>query len=243
MISGTNVTAMEKVSGKQYVVYFSSGGSATLNLSNSTTLNSSWFNTTTGIYQNYSTITANSSYPFTSPDTNDWALLLVEESTTTQKSNITIPSNSWGIFNNWTSNETFLQIATNESNDVAYSYYNVSSGLWEDYYVGYTYNSNNIINKDNSVMAFFDSTTTISATTITPVSITIPIGWNMLYVEGTDNETISNIKADMGVNTDDVWRFNTTLNIYSNTITESLQPNEGFLAYVNTGYTWTRSGI
>lgn len=156
---------------------------------------------------------------------------------------ITVPANSWVLFNNWTIPETFTQIAQNESNDIAYSFYNVSTGEWDSYFSGYSWNANNIIDKNNSVMGYFDAPTTITAQTVTPSNTTITTGWNMLYVEGTSNRTISEIKANMGANVDDVYRYNMTTGAYSNTLLESSQANEGFLAYANTNFTWIRSTI
>lgn len=76
----SDVSIVQKLPGKQYVIYMPSGGSVTLNLSNSSYLNSSWYNTRTGVYQNNSFFVPNSSYTIISPDNNDWAVLLTEES-------------------------------------------------------------------------------------------------------------------------------------------------------------------
>lgn len=156
---------------------------------------------------------------------------------------ITVPANSWTMFNNWTNNESFIQISANESNDVAYSFYNVTTGEWDSYFSGYSWNANNVIDKNNSVMGYFDAPTTITAQTIIPATMSLTTGWNMIYIEGVPNKTISDIKANIGANIDDVYRYNSTTNAYSNTVTESLQANEGFLAYANTNFTWTRSTI
>lgn len=157
------------------------------------------------------------------------------------QSTITVSANSWGMFNNWTTyNTTFSQISANESNLVACSYYNVSTGLWESYYPGYSYNSGYIISMNNSIMCYFNASTTIIANILTPRSMSLSEGWNMLYLEGTLNRTLSEIKTDIG-NATDVWRYNSTSNTFSNTSTDSIQPNQGFLAYINQSMTWTRS--
>jgi len=167
----------------------------------------------------------------------------ITESATVSTSTIIVPANSWCMFNNWTANTTFSAIAANESNDVAYSYYNVSSGLWESYWPGYSWNTNNNIGEDNSVMAFFDAETTITAITITPSSTELYTSWNMLFVQNTDNETLTDIKADIGANCTAIWWYDSSADTYSDTGADTVQPNQGFLAYLTQGMTWTRSDL
>jgi len=155
---------------------------------------------------------------------------------------ITIPTNSWGMFNNWSVNTNFSSIANNESNDVTYTFYNVTSGEWDSYYIGYSWNADQSINKNNSVMGFFNAQTTINITTVTPWNTTITAGWNMLYLMGTSNQTLTAICIDM-VNCTDIYYFNSTTNDYVSTGTDTIQPNQGFLAYVNQTGTWIRSTI
>ena len=157
-------------------------------------------------------------------------------------SSIVIPSNSWGMFNNWSVNTNFSSIATNESNDVAYTFYNVTSGEWDSYYPGYSWNSDNTIDKNNSVMGFFNAQTTITANTVTPWNTSITAGWNMLYLMGTVNRTLTEICTNM-VNCTDIYYFNSTTNDYVSSGTDTIQPNQGFLAYVNHTETWIRSTI
>jgi len=155
---------------------------------------------------------------------------------------IVIPANSWGMFNNWSYTTNFSSIAVNESNDVAYTFYNVTSGEWESYYPGYSWNSANTINKNNSIMGFFNAETTITANTVTPLDTSITEGWNMLYLMGTTNRTMTEICTNM-VNCTDIYYYNSTINDYVSTGTDTIQPNQGFLAYVNQTGTWIRSTI
>jgi len=161
---------------------------------------------------------------------------------TSSASVITIPANSWGIFNNWSENTNLSNIAANESNDVAYTFYNVTIGEWDSYYIGYSWNAGYTIDKNNSVLGFFNAETTITATTVTPWNTTITEGWNMLYLMGTSNQTLTAICIDM-VNCTDIYYYNSTTNDYVSTGTDTIQPNQGFLAYVNQTGTWIRSTI
>ncbi len=63
--------------GWEYVVYFSSGGSVTLDLLEaSSTLRQSWFNPRTGEYASQDTLKGGIYKTFTAPDANDWVLML-----------------------------------------------------------------------------------------------------------------------------------------------------------------------
>ena len=155
---------------------------------------------------------------------------------------ITIPANSWGMFNNWSYTTTFSGISANESNDIAYTFYNVTSGEWDSYYPGYSWNSGQIIDKNNSVMGFFNVQTTITANTVTPWNTSITAGWNMMYLMGTTNQTLTAICTNM-VNCTDIYYYNQITNDYVNTGTDTIQPNQGFLSYVNQTGTWIRSTI
>jgi len=157
-------------------------------------------------------------------------------------SSITIPANSWGMFNNWSENTNFSSIASNESNDVTFTFYNVTSGEWDSYYPGYSWNTDYTIDKNYSVLGFFNAETTITATTVTPWNTSITEGWNMLYLMGTTNQTLTAICTNM-VNCTDIYYYNSISNDYDNTGTDTIQPNQGFLAYVNQTGTWIRSTI
>jgi len=161
---------------------------------------------------------------------------------TSSASVITIPANSWGIFNNWSENTNFSSIAANESNDVAFTFYNVTTGEWEQYAPGYSWNADYTIDKNYSVMGFFNAETTITATTVTPWNTSIIAGWNMLYLMGTTNQTLTAICTNM-VNCTDIYYYNSTTNDYVSTGTDTIQPNQGFLAYVNQTGTWIRSSF
>jgi len=175
---------------------------------------------------------------FNSPAT--YELLSGGESVST--SSITIPANSWGMFNNWSENTNFSSISSNESNDVTYTFYNVTIGEWDSYYPGYSWNADQTIDKNYSVLGFFNAQTTITATTVTPWNTSITEGWNMLYLMGTTNQTLTAICTDM-VNCTDIYYYNSTTNDYVSTGTDTIQPNQGFLAYVNQTGTWIRSTI
>ena len=77
---------------------------------------------------------------------------------------LTANANQYFLFNNWTIDQTFSQIAANESNDICINWYNHTSGLHEAYYVGRGYNANAIIPANCSVFTFFDAETTIAVT-------------------------------------------------------------------------------
>ena len=63
--------------GWEYVVYFGSGGSVTLDLLESIgTLRMSWFNPRTGEFASEDTMKGGIYKTFTAPDANDWVLLL-----------------------------------------------------------------------------------------------------------------------------------------------------------------------
>lgn len=158
-------------------------------------------------------------------------------------STILIPANTYGMINNWTVATNFTNIAANESNDVCYTYYNVTTGEWESHYVGYSWNSDYVIPLEASVMMCVNTQTTITAAIVTPSSTELYTGWNMVFVEGTDNETIADIKSDIGTNCTDVWAFNSSAGAYTNSSTYSVQYNQGFLAYINTAFTWSRSDL
>lgn len=205
--------------------------------------NSGWLYTVThsnGTYVDSATATyENESLNFSIP--------LIEDSynitESIAQSTIVIPINSYGMFNNWTAATNFSNITANESNDVCYTYYNVTNGEWESHYPPYSWNSNYVIPLEASVFMFVDAETTVTATIVTPSNTELYPGWNHLFVEGTDNETIANIIADIGANCTDVWKFNSTAGAYSNTSSDTIQPCQGFIGYITQNMTWTRSDL
>lgn len=171
---------------------------------------------------------------------------VTSETTTTPSTTITVPANSWVMFNNWTYDTNFSRIASNESNDIAYSWYNTTTGDFDSFYIGNTYGQSTTIPKSNSVLGFFNAQTNLVIPTMTPLTTNVANGWNMLYVEGTSNRTLQEIKNNMEAslcNNFGLYRYNTTTSLYSDTLTESLQPNEGFLVYIDGGCTWVRTTI
>ncbi len=77
---------------------------------------------------------------------------------------LTAPANQYYMYNNWSTDHTFAQIAAKESNDVIYSWYNHTSFLHESYYVGRAYNADKIVSMNCSVSCFFDAETIIQVT-------------------------------------------------------------------------------
>ena len=141
-------------------------------------------------------------------------------SETVSGSTMIIPANSWGMFNNWTSTMTFAGIAANESNDICYSYYNVITGLWESYYVGYSWNADYQLSKDASVMAYFNAQTDITFNIIIPSSTELYEGWNMLALQNSSNQTINDItvesiSADRWVRFEDIDGTNRGISPYN----------------------------
>ena len=244
-----NITPVYNISG--YVNDSIGAAISSVSVTNDTNSNTT---NTVGYYliTNMSNGTHNFSYTKTDYVTNykeitiNGADVMNQNVTLTLLSTITIPANSWGMFNNWsTYNTTFSNIAANESNDVTYTYYNTTSGEWESYYIGYTYNQNNPIGQHNSVLGFFNAQTTITIDTITPADTVLLTGWNMLYVEGTSNQTLADIQTniELSCTVNDLYKYNSTINDYTNTVTESVQPNEGFMVDIASGCTWTRTTI
>ena len=168
----------------------------------------------------------------------------INETEAVSTSTIIIPASSWGMFNNWTVATTFSAIAANESNDVCYTYYNVSNGEWESHYPPYSWNADYVIPLEASVMVYVNAETTVIAYTVTPANTNLYTSWNMLFVEDTDNESVSSIIADIGANCTDVWWFNSTAGAYSNTTSDTVQPCQGFLAYLTQDMIpWIRSDL
>ena len=232
-----NITITDNIDSGTATAYYNVSGftpSTLYNIYNGSTLQESQTSSSSGTLNSFSINLTTS--PITIKITTD------QVSTST----ITVPANSWGMFNNWsTYNTTFINIAANESNDISYTYYNTTSGDWESYFIGYTYNQNNPIGQHNSVLGFFNAQTTITANTVTPSNTNLLTGWNMLYVEGTSNRTLSAIKTniELSCTMSDIYNYDTSTQDYSNTLTNSLVPNEGFIVYIDSNCTWTRTTI
>ena len=155
---------------------------------------------------------------------------------------ITLYANEYALVNNWTTDQTYQQIAANISNDVCYSYYNSTSGLWEAYRTGYTYNHDAVISKNCSVFVFVDGETTVSATPNTG-GVTIPQdAWFYSYLPGSTAKTLTEIETAMNTDGLDVWSlyaFPNATQAYTSTGSYSVSPNEGYAVYVNTTGEWT----
>jgi len=151
-------------------------------------------------------------------------------------------ANEYVCFNNWTSDRTFSQIADNESNDVCYSYYNSTSGLWEAYRVGYSYNAGNTIPKNCSVFGFFDAATTITATPHSGGTTVPNACWFYGYLPGSTSMTLTDTKTSMdadGLNVWSLYTFNNSSQSYTSTGSYSVSPNEGLIIYANNTGEWT----
>ena len=154
---------------------------------------------------------------------------------------IMLYANEYALINNWTSDQTFQQIAANISNDVCYSYYNSTSGLWEAYRAGYTYGATNIIPKNCSVFVFVNGETTISATPNTG-GVTIPQdAWFYGYLPGSSPKTLTEVETAMNTDGLDVWSlyaFDNATQAYTSTGSYSVDAGEGYAVYVNTTGEW-----
>lgn len=215
---------------------------------------STWDNSTISPSITLSGLTPDTTYSFTSwsynpadPSYNSSsASYTFTTGSSTSSSIITVPANSWGMFNNWSWDTNFSNIAANETNDVAYTFYNSTSGEWEAYFIGYPAGASNPIGKHNSVLGFFNAETIITADTVTPSDTALIAGWNMLYLEGTSNRTIEEIIYDIEgycALSDSTYIYNTTIADYSGDTSEIVVPNQGFLTPATTNCTWVRTTI
>jgi lysophospholipase L1-like esterase len=149
---------------------------------------------------------------------------------------ITLYADEYALINNWTANQTYQQIDNNITNAVCYSYYNSTSGLWEAYRAGYTYNHDATIPKNCSVVVFVDSDTTISATPNTGGITITQDEWFYGYLPGSTAKTLTEIETAMDADGLDVWNiyaFNNSSQTYTSTGSYSVAPNEGYAVYCN----------
>jgi hypothetical protein len=149
---------------------------------------------------------------------------------------IELYADEYALINNWTTAQTFAQIASNMSNDVCFSYYNSTSGLWEAYYVGYTYNANAAIPMNSTAMVFVDGDTTISATPNTGGVTITQATWFYSYLPGSTAKTLTEIETAMDADGLDVWAlygWNNATQAYTSTGGYSVAPNEGYTVYCN----------
>lgn len=150
---------------------------------------------------------------------------------------LTLYANEYALINNWTADQTYQQIAANISNDVCYSYYNSTSGLWEAYWVGYTYGATNIIPKNCSISVFVDAQTTVTATPNAGGVTITNAAWFYSYLPGSTAKTLTEIEIAMDADGLDVWAlygFDNATQEYTATSSYSVDPNEGYTVYVNT---------
>lgn len=149
---------------------------------------------------------------------------------------IVLYANEYALVNNWTTEQTFQQIATNISNDIGYSYYNSTSGLWDAYRVGQTYNQGIKIPENCSVFVFVNTETTMS-TAVNAGGITITQDtWFYGYLPGAASKTLTEIETAMDADGLDVWGlygWDNSSQAYTATGGYSVDQNEGYSVYCN----------
>ena len=120
---------------------------------------------------------------------------------TSDTNQITLYANEYALINNWTTDQTYQQIDNNISNAVCYSYYNSTSGLWESYYVGYSYNSANTVPKNSSAFVFVDAETTLACDVQSAASIGIGGEvWTYTFLHESTAKNLTQIKESIEAN-------------------------------------------
>jgi len=155
---------------------------------------------------------------------------------------IVLYADEYALVNNWTTDQNFTQISVNISHDVCYSYYNHTSGLWESFMVGYTYNHAAIIPKNCSAFVFVDGATTITATPTTSGTTIQNASWFYGYLPGATSKTITEIETAMNSDGLDVWSlfgWHNATAAYTATGSYSVAPNEGYSVYCNVSGEYT----
>ena len=129
-------------------------------------------------------------------------------------------------------------------------YYNSTSGLFEEYWVGYTYNHDVVIPANCSIFVYIDDGATMpvlpgeDATGNTTESITsttsgitiIGGGWFYGYLPGMISKTLSEIEDGIDADGLDVWHihgWNNATHEYTSTGSYSVAPNGGYVVYCN----------
>ena len=162
--------------------------------------------------------------------------------TGTATNDMTLYANEYALINKWTTAQNCSQIDANISNMVCGSWYNHTSGLWEGYRSGYSYNADAEIPKNNSAFIFIDAQTTVSAE-IHAGGITIRNAtWFYGMLPGSTAKTLTEIETAMDSDGLDVWSLYGWSNVsqaYTETGGYSVAPNEGYAVYVNTTGEWT----
>lgn len=150
---------------------------------------------------------------------------------------IVLYADEYALINNWTSAQNFSQIDANISNLVCASWYNYTSGLWEGYRSGRTYNADAEVSENCSAFVFVDAQTTISAAVHTGGVTIQNATWFYGMLPGSTAKTYTEIETAMNVDGLDVWAlwvWNSATQAYTTTGSYSVAPNEGYAVYVNT---------
>lgn len=134
--------------------------------------------------------------------------------------------------------QTFSQIAATISNDQAYSWYNSTSDSWESYWVGYSYNQNHNIPKNESYFVYTTTSTDIDITAASAGTIAIPMGWYMTYLRESAIHNLTTIKSDMGANVTNLYAWNITAQDWTDTGTFVVDPNGGLFLNCSQSFNW-----
>ena len=150
---------------------------------------------------------------------------------------LTATANQYLQFNDWETDQTFAQIAALNPNDVCYSWYNHVTGLHEAYYVGRTYNQNEVVPADCSVFGFFSSQTVIDVTERADIDVPAA-AWFYGFLPGASSMTLAQIETSMNddsLGCQAVYRWDGSTNAASG----SVEPKEGITCYCTNAGTWT----
>jgi hypothetical protein len=127
--------------------------------------------------------------------------------------------------------ETLSTIASGFSHEICFTWFNSTSDKWESYYSGDSYNSNKIIQHNESYFVLIDGTgETVQCSIATVETVVLPIGWSMTYLRESANKTLTDIKADMGGNCHDLYTWDHTAvftGTWTNTGSAWVLPNQG----------------
>lgn len=156
--------------------------------------------------------------------------------------NLSVGEDQYILYNNWETDTNFSTIDAGTTNDVWYTNYNYSSGIWESYKSGLSYNSGNDVKANDSVFIFYDSLTLIPIT-VNQSSVTIvPNVWHYTFLPGTLSKTLTDIETSMngdGVAVSALYAWNVTNQAYTITGSETISVNQGLIVYCTIGGEWT----
>lgn len=158
------------------------------------------------------------------------------------ENNISLSANQYGLLRKDTNiNQTLNTISGTIDNDQAYTWYNSTSDMWESYWVGYSYNEDCIIPKHDSYFVSVTDVSVIDPDVTTAETVVIPSEWYMTYLRGSTNQTLTDIKTDMGGNVDDLYAWDVSAQDWTDTGSFVVNPNEGLFVNSSTGFNWDGS--